>query len=402
MPNIKITELDFTSGGPFLANENVVYIPGFSTAVSDKAILPGVPTLFKTEEEFKLAVGDDAKVLEELEGASQVDLSHVLALELLKLGMSVLYEVPTTTLATAIAVETVEAMETALAVEGFWTRLKDRGLYDIRFITSGAYAKEDTEGAIKHMLSVALERGDAVALIDHASTLTAKADVVTHFNAVGLLSGAKHGAGFTPWIYVNNKLVPGSFGYLLAFAQSVQANASWLAVAGASRGRIPGLTAPFVSIKYGEIEADALQTREKNKISVNPICNINPYGFILWGNRTLQPIGLATTQQEDLVASNFLNIRHLVSSIKKTLFVVSRGLTFEQNNDILWVNFKAGIAPLLDQMLRSNGIADYKLIRKKADKKATLKAIIRIVPIEAVEDFDLTIEISDSIEIVTE
>ena len=40
---------------------------------------------------------------------------------------------------------------------------------------------------------------------------------------------------------------------------------------------------------------------------------------------------------------------------------------------------------------------DYKFIKVKTAKKATLKAIIRIVPIEAVEDFDISIYLEDSL-----
>ena len=47
-------------------------------------------------------------------------------------------------------------------------------------------------------------------------------------------------------------------------------------------------------------------------------------------------------------------------------------------------------------MATGNGINGYKIIRAKTDKKATIKAIIRIYPIEAVEDFDITIELADS------
>lgn len=53
-------------------------------------------------------------------------------------------------------------------------------------------------------------------------------------------------------------------------------------------------------------------------------------------------------------------------------------------------------------MVTGNGIADYRLIKKTSSVKATLKAVIRIVSIEAVEDFDLTVEMSDSVESVTE
>lgn len=410
MPKITITEKDLTSGGVYLANENVVYIPGLSTNTLNKKFV-GVPTLCTSVEQFKEVFGDTPVQEEDF-----IDKSFVMAHELLKLGMWVLYEVPSKTVGeNVLQVEDEAEINTALKATGFWTKLQDRGLYNIRFITSGAYGKDadDIEDISLAMLDICGDvlplRGDAIVLLDHAPTLTTKDEVESFFtDDIGTSGKLKFGAGFTPWIHFKSAdladtlEMPATFAYLLAFAQSVQINPSWLAVAGASRGRVPGLAEPFVSIKYGEIEANALQTREQGKITINPICNINPFGYVVWGNRTLNPVGLGTTQQNDLVATNFLNIRNIVASIKKTLFVASRGLTFEQNSDVLWINFKSGITPLLDQMVSGNGIADYRLIKKKADKKATLKAIIRIVPIEAVEDFDLTIEIADSTESVTE
>ncbi len=415
MPKITITEKDLTSGGVYLANENVVYIPGLSTNTLNKKFV-GVPTLCKSVEQFKEVFGDTpVHVPESSEEEGFIDKSFVMAHELLKLGMWVLYEVPSKTVGEVVSqVQTEAEINTALKATGFWTKLQDRGLYNIRFITSGAYGKDedDITTISLAMLDICGDvkgRGDAIVLLDHAPTLTTKDEVESFFtDDIGTSGKLKFGAGFTPWIHFKSAdladtlEMPATFAYLLAFAQSVQINPSWLAVAGASRGRVPGLAEPFVSIKYGEIEANALQTREQGKITINPICNINPFGYVVWGNRTLNPVGLGTTQQNDLVATNFLNIRNIVASIKKTLFVASRGLTFEQNSDVLWINFKSGITPLLDQMVSGNGIADYRLIKKKADKKATLKAIIRIVPIEAVEDFDLTIEIADSTESVTE
>jgi hypothetical protein len=47
-------------------------------------------------------------------------------------------------------------------------------------------------------------------------------------------------------------------------------------------------------------------------------------------------------------------------------------------------------------MKADQGIKDYRIIKEFTDKKATLKAIVRIIPIEAVEDFDITITLEDS------
>ena len=47
-------------------------------------------------------------------------------------------------------------------------------------------------------------------------------------------------------------------------------------------------------------------------------------------------------------------------------------------------------------MKGDQGIQDYKFIKVKTAQKATLKAIIRIIPIEAVEDFDISLTLEDS------
>ena len=49
-------------------------------------------------------------------------------------------------------------------------------------------------------------------------------------------------------------------------------------------------------------------------------------------------------------------------------------------------------------MKNNSGIQGYKIIRQTTDERAKLKCKIKIIPIEAVEDFDLTVEINDSFE----
>jgi hypothetical protein len=48
-------------------------------------------------------------------------------------------------------------------------------------------------------------------------------------------------------------------------------------------------------------------------------------------------------------------------------------------------------------MKADQGISDYKILKVKSNRKAFLSAIIRIVPIEAVEDFDISVYLEDSI-----
>ena len=48
-------------------------------------------------------------------------------------------------------------------------------------------------------------------------------------------------------------------------------------------------------------------------------------------------------------------------------------------------------------MKADQGISGYKISRVATDKKALLVAKVRIVPIEAIEDFDISIYLEDSL-----
>ncbi len=151
----------------------------------------------------------------------------------------------------------------------------------------------------------------------------------------------------------------------------------------------------------GEIAINALEPRNiasKNdpKFACNVIANFRG-SYYLWGNRTAHNLGDKNSPDKgDLVASHFLNIRHLCITLKKQLYTACRSFTFSPNSDTLWFNFINAIRPTLESMKIDQGIRDYKIIKLYTPAKATLKAKIRIIPIEAVEDFDLEISLEDS------
>ena len=119
----------------------------------------------------------------------------------------------------------------------------------------------------------------------------------------------------------------------------------------------------------------------------------------MWGNRTAKKIEKG--EGNDLTASNFLNVRQLCATIKKQLYVSCRSFTFDPNSDTLWFNFVNSITPTLELMKADQGIRDYIIKKEATDKKATLKATLRIIPIEAVEDFIIDISLEDSFGSVT-
>ena len=296
-----------------------------------------------------------------------------------------------------------------------YERFEDRGEYVLKFLTSGAYPvfEYKDNAVVSAMLGVAAERGDVTAIIDHTpnntrpltGTTSVYETIKTYCKSQRVSKTLQepvysYGTMFTPYATyrtsVTNKLIelPASFGYLNSFAVSVMNNPNWYAVAGVTRGMVPNL----VSLSQNVTNAIADSYTPRDQVSINPITNIKPYGYVVWGNRTLKN----NYKEGDLTATSFLNIRQLVSDVKRTVFVASRRMTFEQDNDILWINFKSLITPMLDRMLYGNGITAYNLLKQKTNEKAKLKAKIILQCVEAVEDFDITISLTDSESTITE
>lgn len=307
-----------------------------------------------------------------------------------------------------------------------WRNLQDRTLYDIRFLTAGAYPEAVS---MADMIECAAKRGDCVALVDHTKELndSSVTAIIEYFKQFGLTTITKNifgedvtiktaafAAGFTPWFKTEEDTVdaeslevPASFGYLFAYARMVQENPSWYACAGSFRGNIPELKE--VLKEYTNAEVERLQARAEEAeveldgfndnvgVAINPIALVEPFGHILWGNRTLVKNERGSDTQGILTATSFLNIRNLVSLINKKAYDAARKYTFEQNNNVLWVNFKSEIIPLLDKMQTGNGILGYKIEKVETNKRARLGAKIRIIPIEGVEDFEIEIDLQNSI-----
>lgn len=328
-------------------------------------------------------------------------------------------------------------------------KIKDKSLYNIRFLTLGTYInKENTQ----QILRLANERKDCIALIDHPydlSGVTVKEKYANVSKQVGKVRSyfeevieyedpitsdtiqlgndiLKNGAGFTPWINVTlntidaetdstsveTKIdVPMSFGYLSAFATAIKENPEWFAVAGSFRGIVDELNS--VTYDYTGAEAEILQARsavgevpldgalDNQGIAINPMCKIIPFGYIINGNRTLYDNEENIVDGVQVISYKaFLNIRNLVCTLVKQLYYASKKYTFEPNSDITYINFKSETTPLLDKMRSGLGIRGYKFTRLATPAKARIKALISIKPIEALEDFDLNIELDDTLDVI--
>lgn len=341
-----------------------------------------------------------------------------MAFELLCLGYTVLYKKIDTVL--------------DLADSNFWKPLKDRAVYDFRYIVSGLINGNST--VYKNMVDLASfvpetsdfdgvgvtthGRGDCIALLDideEAYLGKSQEEAITSvLEFTDNVSPSKYAAAFLPTVkyksgslhadvdtkFGGNTTFPASFHYLACAARSAEHFNEWYANAGYTRG-ISNLLIDTTTCKFGEAAVNMFQKRAADtannvSLAINPIINLRG-SYYIWGNRTTLALGDPKTAEGDLKASHFLNIRQLCCTIKKKVYVACRQLTFDPNSNVLWDNFCNSIKPLLEKMKADQGIADYKISKVKTNRKAFLAASIRIVPIEAVEDFDISIYLEDSL-----
>ena len=317
----------------------------------------------------------------------------------------------------------------ALGTDDFWSALKDKSIYDFRYIVSGLLGNthaintamvklaafvNPTKGS---EVSTSNGRGDCTALLDLPKDLykgLKQSDAVVNIQSFvfadltdsSVSNSGSYAAYFAPFVnYVgeaikadyNNSEFPGSFHYLACAAKAAENYNEWYAIAGYTRG-ISNYNIDAIGCNFGELAVNALEPRfeieQTLDKAVNLIVKIKG-SYYLWGNRTAKKLG--EKNSDDLQASHFLNVRQLCSTIKKQVYITCRNRSFDPNSDILWINFCNDIRPTLEKMKADQGITDYKFIKMKTNQKAMLKAKIRIVPIEAVEDFDITLTLENSL-----
>ena len=324
-----------------------------------------------------------------------------------------------------------KATDEGLVIDKQWevggdNTIADKSIYSVKYITSGGYPsvvsndKVASQKFSANMLAAAAHRGDAVALIDYQMlpeerVFSTDKDSITFYSkmhaAFNDVANAEYGTAMYPWSIYNCAgslnfadsamiSMPASFGYLMCVAKAIKSSPNWLAMAGVTRGLVPGINKLLVPGNViSNAVAEEMQPKfgvENHRLSINTITNIRPYGLTLWGNRTLKPVS-----KDGTVALNFLNTRNMLSDIKKLLYTTAKSCMFEQNSSDLWIKFKDGIEPLLRRMKAGNGISDYQIVRGTTKyngdplTKGEIAAVIKVYPMYAVEYFELAVEIND-------
>jgi len=283
--------------------------------------------------------------------------------------------------------------------------LLDKYVYDIKFVTSGGYTDStSTDTPISDaMILLAETRGDSTSILDMPLG-TPPEDVTSFWTALN----TSYGTAFGPWFFTKlkdrtEKWMPPSFIFLRALAKSLSAgNKIWNPPAGVKRASITEAIKPEYEI--GGSILDSWQ--ETNPQCVNPIMKLRQYGYVIFGQRTLYAtIDGATDKRSGLQE---LGVRITANEIKRLIFNISLGLSFDQNTLRTWNEFRGLLDPQLAQMKADRGITDYQIIMDETvitDQDVNenkVRGNVRVSITRASEDFDINFDLDPQSTIFTE
>ena len=147
------------------------------------------------------------------------------------------------------------------------------------------------------------------------------------------------------------------FGGLYATVYNDANGFPWYAPAGYTRGKI----SDAIGAEFEITEDDATLIHEFPR-RINPIMQFPGEGYVVWGQKS----GQIKTSALDRI-----NVARGLLYIMKTIKVATRYLVFEQNTQSLWSDFISLVDPVLKDVLKKNGLYDYKLVCSSSNNTGT-------------------------------
>jgi phage tail sheath protein FI len=161
----------------------------------------------------------------------------------------------------------------------------------------------------------------------------------------------------------------------------------WFAPAGDKRGKLS-----VSGLRYSPNKADRdILYGELN--AVNPIVDFATKGITIYGQKTLQ---------RETTALNRVNVRMTVNEIKKRVKVKMDELLFEANTPSVWTKAKASVDAILEPIRLAGGLETYKTVFDATINTADvvqqniMKGIIRIVPVNTIEEIEINMFVDPS------
>jgi len=254
---------------------------------------------------------------------------------------------------------------------------------------------------VQELIAILDERNDCLGIIDPPFGLTPQ-EVVDWHNGTGVYTGyhsaftTNRAALYYPWVkqydpYTKRELwLPPSSIIPAVISYNDSVGEQWFAPAGIQRGKVPNALAVEHASTLGEVEHFY---GPLNGNAINPIMQFSRDGIVVYGQRTLQRFPTALDR---------VNVRRLLFYVEKTIATISRRLVFEQNDEILWAQFRNLIDPFLQNLVGRRALEDYRVVCDETTNTPfhrnnnEVVCKIYLIPVKAAEKVILNVTVLSS------
>lgn len=289
-----------------------------------------------------------------------------------------------------------------------YRNFSDQYLFDFDIVTAGGLMVEDISENEDDKVTFETINTEITGLCETRKDCFAPLDTPMDASYTDVLAYAatqesSYTAIYAPWCsFVSSTTgrtvtMPPSFIFMKALLLGMESQVDaelWYVPAGVQRTSAPFIVAPVYQI--GSTILDEFQNN--NEYRVNPIMRLRNYGYCIYGNATCKQSITGVPHS----ALESLNVRLIANAVKKHIFEVCSGLSFDYNNSQLWLSFYSQMDEKLLYMKRHYGLYDYKIIMDastvttEAMNERRVPGKVLISPTLAGEFFDIDFEIVPS------
>lgn len=250
--------------------------------------------------------------------------------------------------------------------------IKDKMLFKPKFITSGGYTDDITDGTFPiatAMKNLTERRQDCAAIID-LPMATEKSEYDSAANSLAYTqytdsSPIPSARIFGPWVYIrvgaDSYWMPPSYAYLTTMGNRLaEGKKSYNPVAGLSTGVIKNV----VRTEF-EIGSDiAEEWQSDDNVNINPIMKINGSTYAIGGNSTLL-VPEEETGENNLFIESSADLT--VIDIRRFVYNLATELQYQYNAAEVFETFGLRTSDYLDRMISEGAVVDYAIYNESTD-----------------------------------
>ena len=262
---------------------------------------------------------------------------------------------------------------------GFIDLLKNKDEYNFNILSLPglihSYAGQKTR--IDEAIADLQVRTDAIIPVDLVPYGSSIATATTEANTLN----TSYAASYYPWLLVNDSQTgkavwcPPSTIIPSVYVYNANTTAAWFAPAGLTRGTMPNVVLPERTLPRADRD-----TLYENKI--NPIVKFPSTGVAVYGQKTLQSAASATDR---------VNVRRLLITLKRFISNVAQNLVFEPNSLATRNAFLAVVNPYMELVQQRQGVYAFKVVMDDTNNgpdvidRNELRGAIYLQPVKSAE-----------------